>query len=76
MTEVASPDPPLARLQRTTPTATSIQRDVRSPSQPNTGENTMYETRNAVASQPIWACVAPKYSRMSGSTAASTCRST
>ena len=37
----ASPVAPLARLQSVTPTATSTQRENRSPSQPNSGENTM-----------------------------------
>src|SRR5437870_4925754 len=46
----ASPLPPLARLQPMTPTPTKNQRDVRSPSQPTSGESSMDETMKAVVS--------------------------
>jgi hypothetical protein len=57
----AIPVAPLAKApQDHSRIATSSQRDMRSPSQPKTGETSMYETRNAVASHPIRVCETPK----------------
>ena len=79
MKVAATPDPPLARLQISTPNPTRIQRDIRSASHPKIGAVTMYETRNAVASEPIFAsaCGSPGKSwwLIFDSTAASTWRS-
>jgi len=70
----ASPDPALARLQAATPRATIRQRGTRSANQPNTGAVTMYVTRKAVASAPVFASASgssarKKALRISGSTA-------
>ena len=54
------PDAPLARLQRMTPMATIVQRDMRSASQPKIGAVSMYETIKAIARVPISACSALK----------------
>ena len=49
----ASPEAPLARLHRSTPTPMSIQRERRSASRPNTGAPSMYVTMNAIDSTPM-----------------------
>ena len=46
---------PLASVHRTTPMPTSIHREVRSPNQPNSGANSMYDTMKAVLSEPTCA---------------------
>src|SRR4051794_7510596 len=51
----AKPDAPLARLQMPTEMPTSTQRDIRPASQPKIGAAIMYESRNAVASEPVLA---------------------
>src|SRR5437660_9328880 len=87
----ASAVPPLASVHKMTPMPTSSQRELRSPSQPNSGAKSMYDTMKAVLSEPIRASTVSsmgspawlrgyslggKYvSSMSVSTAASTWRS-
>ena len=72
----ASPEPNVAALQISTPTAASRKRGRRSPRKPATGEISAYVRMNSVESEP--ACVSVSFSdaMIDGMTAAGTNRST
>jgi hypothetical protein len=77
----ANPEAPVAKLQIKTLAPTNSHRDIRSASHPKIGAAIMYDSKNAVANDPIFAKVAafwfdPKnVLDISGSTAASIYRS-